>query len=939
MTPPAGTVTFLFSDIEGSTKLWEQQPDAMRPALARHDALLRRAIDTGGGFVFKTAGDSFCAAFADAPAALSAALAAQRALHGAEGEEIGPLKVRMALHTGAAQARDADYFGPPLNRVARLLAAGHGGQTLLSAATRLLAQDALPEGAFLRDLGEKRLKDLSRAEPIFQLCAPDLPTSFPPLRTLDRRPHNLPVPPTLLVGREEDAARAGTLLGRARLLTLTGPGGTGKTRLSLQVAADVLEDFADGVFLVSLAPLSDPNMVVSAIARTLGACEAPGVSPLGSVQSAIGERPLLLVLDNMEQVVDAAPQVAELLAACPNLKVLTTSRIALRVRGEQEMPVPPLSLPRRSASPPSLAALSSCAAVQVFVERAQSVRPDFSLTAQNAPAVAEICARLDGLPLALELAAARVKMLPPETLLSRLGLALLTGGARDLPERQQTLRRAIAWSYDLLDAADKLLLARLAVFAGGCTLDAAEAVCGDGLEKEVLDGLASLTDSSLLRQEENEAGEPRFLLLETIRAFALELLDASSERDALRCRHRDYFMRLVHDTRDEAGWEGTRYMTASEREAYMRLLGAEQDNLRAALDWCEEDPEGAQAGLQLAREMVRFWWRRGELREGWRRLTAALAHKGASARTLTRARALAAAAETAFQMGDLDASRALFEESLALFREVGSKAGCAGALDGLACVAFTQGDLDHAADLYEESLAAWREVGFVLQTAAVLLNLATLALKQDKSDAAAAHRAEAVVLLQSIEEPENRIHAWEGLARLADEQGNLEAARGLCEKCLAEAQAAGDRWAAGRFMDILADMSARQGDWGAARVFWEQSLQIGWDLKDKWDIANVLVGLTRAADAQGQPERVARLLGAVQTLNAEMSRVPNPQEPSEELDFTAAARAALGEEAFAAALAEGRAAPLEQVVADALAGPPSALLSSPAPPSALGVLY
>jgi Adenylate and Guanylate cyclase catalytic domain/AAA domain len=433
--PPTGTVTFLFTDVEGSTKMWELDQAAMQAALTRHDEILRRVSEEHEGHVFKTVGDAFCCAFSTATDALEAALEAQRTLLSSEWKESGPLKVRMALHTGAAEERDGDYFGPPVNRVARL-----------------------------SNLGEHRLKDLFRPERVFQLLAPELPSEFPPLRTLDAYRNNLPLQPTPLVGREKEVALVCDLLrgDETRLLTLTGPGGTGKTRVALQTAADLLDDFPDGTYFVPLATLTEAELLIPAVAETLGVKET-GEQPLDeTLKDYLGQRRLLLVLDNFEQVLEAALAVTELLSAAAGLKVLATSRAPLGLYGEHEFPVPPLTLPDLKRPPPS-ERLTQYEAVGLFVQRARAIKPDFSITNESAPAVAEICVRLDGLPLAIELAAARIKMLPPRAMLKRLGsrLKLLTGGARDLPERQRTLRATIEWSNALLDEGEQLLFARL----------------------------------------------------------------------------------------------------------------------------------------------------------------------------------------------------------------------------------------------------------------------------------------------------------------------------------------------------------------------------------------------------------------------------------------------------------------------------------------------
>jgi class 3 adenylate cyclase len=413
-SPPSGTLTFLFTDIEGSTRLWENNAPAMQAALARHDELLRDAIEERGGYVFKTVGDAFCAAFPTVPDALEAALEIQRRLLSSEWEQTGPLRVRMALHTGAAVERDGDYFGPPVNRVARLLSAAHGGQVLLSLPAQELVRDQLPVETSPRDLGEHRLKDLFRPERVFQLSAPELPSEFPPLRTLDAYRNNLPPQPTPLIGREKEVAEDCERLARPeiRLLTLTGAGGTGKTRLGLQAAAEFTQQFDEGVFFVSLAAIRDPQLVVGAVAGTLGVKEAGDQPLLENLENYLDEKRMLLLVDNFEQVLEAAPMVSEVLSAAPYLKVLATSRIPLRLYGEHEYSVPPLALPDPER-PPTVESLTHYEAVRLFVERAQAAKADFSVTNENAPAVAEICHRLDGLPLAIELAAARIKVLSP----------------------------------------------------------------------------------------------------------------------------------------------------------------------------------------------------------------------------------------------------------------------------------------------------------------------------------------------------------------------------------------------------------------------------------------------------------------------------------------------------------------------------------------------
>ena len=554
----AGTITFLFSDIEGSTRLWEQHPGAMKAALARHDDILRRSVTQHQGQIVKLTGDGCLAVFESASGAVLAALAAQQALQADAWDELKPqvVRARMALHTGEAEARGGDYFGPAVNRAARLMSAGHGGQVLLSAASAELLRDALPVGAGLLDLGEQRLKDLARPEHVFQLLHPTLPSNFPSLRSLDAFPHNLPVQLTSFIGREREMAEVKRLLATTHLLTLTGPGGTGKTRLALQLGAEMLgvADYADGVWLVELAALEHPGALPQAIAAAFCLGSMPGREPLDAVTDFLRDKRLLLILDNCEHLIDAVARLADhLLRASPRLKILASSREALGVTGEVAFRVPSLSLPEEGAhgvgddaSHMSPVELMACEAARLFVERATAVNPRFALTDRNAPAVAQICRRLDGIPLALELAAARVKVFTAEQIAARLDdrFRLLTGGSRTALPRQQTLRAAIDWSYDLLAEPERALLKRLSVFVGGWTFEAAEAICPG---EDVLEALTQLVNKSLVvaehRADEREDGV-RYRMLETVRQYARDrLLDAGvAEVAAARDCHLDYFL-------------------------------------------------------------------------------------------------------------------------------------------------------------------------------------------------------------------------------------------------------------------------------------------------------------------------------------------------------------------------------------------------------------
>jgi len=502
---PTGTVTLLFTDIEGSTRLLQQLGGRYSEVLSACRSRLRTAFQQHHGHEVDTQGDAFFVAFARASDAVAAAVTAQRILFDHPWPDGVQLRVRMGLHTGEPQRSLEGYVGLDVHHAARIMSAGHGGQVLLSQTTRELVEHALPEGIRLLDLGVHRLKDLQQPGRLFQLAIAGLPDDFPPLKTLDRFPHNLPIQPTPFIGREKEVAAVAARLchEEVRLVTLTGPGGTGKTRLALQVTAEVSDRFADGAFFVDLAPLSDPELVIPAAAQVLGIKEIGGQPLLELLKASLREKRLLLLLDNFEQVVQAARPVAELLATCPHLKLLVTSRMALHVRAEQEFAVPPLALPDLKRLP-DLVALSQYEAVALFIQRARAVQSDFQVTNASAPAVAEICVRLDGLPLAIELAAARSKLFSPQALLARLTprLAVLAGGARDAPARQQSLRDTIAWSYQLLDEPEQRLFRCLSIFAGGCPLEAAEAVWTalGGEAAQVADSAASLIDKSLLHQ-------------------------------------------------------------------------------------------------------------------------------------------------------------------------------------------------------------------------------------------------------------------------------------------------------------------------------------------------------------------------------------------------------------------------------------------------------
>ena len=911
-SPPTGTLTFLFTDIEGSTRLWEHDAPAMQAALARHDELLKLAIEEHGGYVFKTVGDAFCCAFTTATEALDAALEVQRTLFGEEWQETDPLRVRMALHTGASQERDGDYFGPPVNRVARLLSAGHGGQVLLSLPTQELVRDQLPGETSLRDFGEVRLKDLFRPERVFQLVSPDLPSEFPPLRTLEAYRNNLPLQPTPLVGREREV---GEILDQVRseevrLLTLTGPGGTGKTRLALQSGADLLEGFDDGVFFIALATITEPAQVPSAIAGPLGVKESAEQPLVETLKSYLHHKHLLLVLDNFEQVLEGAPVVAELLAACAKLKVLATSRIPLRLYGEQEYPVPPLAVPDPSDLPP-LKVLTQHEAVTLFVERARAIKPEFAVTNESARAVAEICARLDGLPLAIELAAARVRVLPPQKMLQRLGdrLKLLRGGARDLPARQQTLRGTTDWSYDLLEEDEKTLFGRLSVFAGGRTLEAIEEICDPEADLDALEGVESLVEKSLLRQE-GSGGAPRFVMLETVHEYAREKLQESGEAEEVKKHHAEYFLALAEES--ESGLRGPEAATWLER------LEVEHDNLRAALSWslAQEEKE-VELGLRLAGALWQFWYLRGYYSEGRRWLENALAKDWRS--SAARVKALKAVGWLADDQGDIDRAVAAAEEGLRLSAEAEIQKGAAAPfLRILGSAAYVRGDYERARQLFEESLALSQEVGDERGLASSLHQLGNVLSDKGDYQRAKAIYEEGLVQFRGLGDTAALARYLVSMGAEYLLQGDHERGARLNEEATELYRRLGSKGGLQYALDNLGWAALMCGDHERAKSLHEESLALCKAQGDKLVASESLEGLACAAGVEGEVERAARLFGAGEALRQTVGYQHTSRERALREPYLAVARSRMQEAAWQKACTEGRAMTLEEAISYAL---------------------
>ena len=935
---PTGTVTFLFTDIEGSTRLLQQLGDRYSRVLEECRRLLRVAFQEWNGHEVDTQGDAFFVAFARATDAVSAAVDGLHALVIHPWPENVEVRVRMGLHTGEPQLSSEGYVGIDVHHAARVMSAGHGGQVLLSQTTRDLVEHQLPDGVSLRDLGEHRLKDLQRPVHLFQLVIAGLPSHFPSLKSLDAYPNNLPVQPTSLIGREWEVASLVELLRRVdiRLVTLTGPGGTGKTRLALQVAAELSDLEWRGIYFVDLAPVSDSTQVIPTIASTLGLREERSRSPLECLKEEIDQNRLLLLLDNFEQVLDAAVRVSELLVACPQLKIMVTSRAVLRVPAEREFAVPTLRLPD-SAQMPDLEALLQYEAIVLFVQRTQAVVPEFRLTDMNAPAVVEIVRRLDGLPLAIELAAARMKLLSPEALLARLNqpLQVLTSGVRDVAARQQTLRNTIAWSYNLLDAQEQELFRRLSDFVGGCTLGAIEAVYGalgnaTGL---ILDIVDSLVDKSLLQLREPGKGEePRFAMLETIREYGLELLVASGELESVREAHAMYFLELS----ERADLD----LSASDSPERLDRLEQEHDNLRAAMHWSLEDIERReQIALRMGGALRSFWYVRGYLSEGLDFLERAMMGSN-EVEEPTRAAALYAAArlyeargdydraepflvkslvlyrelgnperiayalhlqaDIAWRRGILDMARSLAEESLAVFRELGDRGAIASLLLHLGALAADQGEYARARDLLEESLAINRELGDKGNIPDSLFNLArAYFFSGSELGAARVLLEESLSLFRQLSDKESIGYCLCLLGLLTLEQGDVTTARSLVEQSVALFKERRQAHGMALSTSAMAMVIAAQGDNAVARALYDAALTEARKAGDKLIIASGLEGLSRVLVALGEYERAVQLRAAAETLREAIGApMPAVERPADE-QAAKVAREWLGEEAFA----------------------------------------
>jgi predicted ATPase len=833
----------------------------MKGALARHHALVQGAIETSGGYVFQIVGDAFCAAFDTVAAGVAAAVAAQRAVVAEPWDEPGPIRVRMAVHTGDADFQAGAYksgeyvSGLTLSHASRLLSTAHGGQILVSSAAREMLRDVALQEVELRDLGRHRLRDLARSEQVFQVVVPDLPSVFPPLASLEAVPHNLPRPLTSFVGRERAIADVKRQLVGARLLTLTGPGGTGKTRLSLQMATDLLTDFPDGVWLVELAPIADPALATQALAMVLGVREEAGRPLLATLADHLRPRRALLLLDNCEHLIDACARLADdLLRACSEVRIVASSREPLGLTGEVVYRVPPLSVPD-PRHVPTIEQSGEYEAIRLFVDRATAVQPEFALTAETVGPVVQITQRLDGIPLAIELAAARVRTLSVRQITEHLNerFRLLTGGSRAALPRHQTLRGLIDWSHGLLTDMERALFRRLSAFVGGWTL---EAVCAVGAaggvnRHDVIDLVGRLVDKSLVLLDD-QVSERRYRLLETIRQYALEKLAEAAEGDVVRACHREFYLDLAETAAER--------MQGPEQVVWLTRLEADHDNLRTALRWSLDRGE-AELGLRLGSALWLFWDTRGYFREGreWLDDLLALGQAAPAPMTPMARRALANVLDGAARMrgrhSEFSQAIEFQRRGLAVWRELRDKRGIAEALNNLGDVMHQCGDRAGAKPLVEESLALFQELGDRRGIAHALINLGAVFGDEGDTTRARALYEESVPLFEAIEDWRGLAHALDKLGALLCRQGDFARAEALYDRSLRLAEELGDKHAFATALRNLGSIASNGQDHARARRLYEDSVARFRELNDGFCMATSLIGFAVAAHTAGDHER------------------------------------------------------------------------------------
>jgi predicted ATPase/class 3 adenylate cyclase len=921
--------TLLFTDIEGSTRLWEQDADRMSRALAQHDALSRSAVERNGGSVVKMTGDGMYAAFGDALDALNAALVLQLSLEDPNATHGVSFRVRFGMHLGVVERRDDDLFGSPVNRAARIMKAAHGGQILLSQTVVNDVGSRLPDSLSLRDLGGVRLRDLATTEHVYQLVHPKLRADFPALRSLEATPNNLPQQLTSFIGREKELGEIKALLEGTRLLTLLGMGGLGKTRLSLQIAADVLERYPDGVWFVDLASITDPSLVPSAVAQALGVREESGKPLTQTLCEHVKRLKLLFVLDNCEHLMDACATLADaLLRGSSELRIVATSREALHIRGEQTYHVLPLKAPDRKAG---VEALLRSEAVQLFVERARLQKPGFALTERDAPEIADLCARLDGIPLALELAAARMRSLSITEINKRLHdrFKLLIGGSRVALERQQTLRALVSWSYDLLQETEQTLLDRLSIFAGGFDLAAAEEICGADplVSDDVVDLLNSLVEKSLVMVEQGD-GSSRYGLLETIREFAREhsrrydLLNPVRElakerlidRDdlaATAARHCNYFLTIAKAARAE--------LEGPEQAEWMRRLEVELDNLRAAIALALTEGVDPVLAVKFEVALMRFRILRGYSTEARNNVRKALLLPGIREPNAARAHALYVGGVLATNQGDYEEAGKMLTECLAIRRGLDTPRETAATLSTLSTLHLQQDDVAKAREYEVEAIAIFREIGDRVGEAIGLLNLGEIFVRQGDSASAEDLLEQSLVLAKNVGHQELESECESSLGELALSTGNLDAAQARFARSLKICRAAEDKRGEALALWRLGKTNTACGDLDSARQQLSEALPALQAFEMNAELLDCLEDHGGLVEVEGQSERAVRAYAASSTIR-ESLRLPRSQLRERELQARLnSARTALGEAAFGIAWKTGREWSMAEAIRQAMA--------------------
>jgi predicted ATPase/class 3 adenylate cyclase len=921
-TLPTGTVTFLFTDIEGSTTLAQQHPDHISALLARHNQILDQCIKAHGGFVFRIVGDAYCVAFHNVNDALQAALEVQRQLY-AEAWSPAPIKVRMGIHTGAAQLEgESNYSGyATLALSQRIMSAGHGGQVLLSQTVYDLLGDKLSANAQLIDMGERHLKDILQPEHLYQLVVPDLPSEFPPLKTLKTVNHNLPLSLTSFIGRERELAETKEKLEETRLLTLIGPGGTGKTRLSLQVGGEALPDFKDGIWLVELAPLADPNLIPQTVAVVLGLRESPARPLVDLVIDYLRAKQLLLILDNCEHLIDACARLTDqLLRSCPGLKIIASSREALGINGETIYRVPSLSVPEQNEV--TREALMGYESAQLFMERASAANPNFQLTNENASSVAQICLRLDGIPLALELAAARARVLSVDQIAERLDdrFRLLTGGSRTALPRQQTLQALIDWSYDLLTEPEQALFRRLAVFVGGWTLEAAEKVCSDEImdEYEVLDLLTQLVDKSLVITEEDN-GVVRYYRLETIRQYAREKLLETDEALTIRNRHLDYFIQLSE-------WATLNWFSPKQKEVEHRII-TEQANYRAALAWAmENQPEQALQLISWGIFVVMYLFQ-GYITEAKEWIYAAVDKieklpPADGEEALVRKRFLAIGydyvASVEMNQGNHQASRIAARKSLELAREINDQPLVAQALASLGIGESYSGDPEKALAVTQEAISICRQLGLKYEHFWALTTMNNIYTVNEDYEGLQKNKEAIRRLEQELGVPINPAVAERELSTKLFMQGKLADALEHAEKSFSLFEEQNDKYTLTFFMSEVAHVLRRRGDLDKALHYYRKSILLWRDFGHRAAVAHQLECFALIALTQGQNVRATELFSAADNLRGISHSIRTPLEQDEFEEAKSKLKSVMDEAEFDISWYDGRLMTMEQAITFAL---------------------